>query len=164
MNNELEVNWETKHKTFGRIVIKTLDLETGYVFTDNKKFSMFGIDSDFAKECYPTIPMLYNELLTKILEEKDQINNANLTKSKINNRINLHVSKKHLCNGEEKEYDIILYKLDDIRRVKKTRKQYGQYEIYDAYDAYQVLIDNVWLYIPLVEYNKLIELLGAHNE
>ena len=50
MSKELAVNWKTKHKEDGEIVIKTLDIKSGYVWTDSKKYPTFGIDSDVAKE------------------------------------------------------------------------------------------------------------------
>ena len=74
MSKEIEVNWKTNHKEEGEIIIKTIDLENDYVWTNSKKYPTFGIDSIVAKECYPSIPVLLKRLLKQFLQpNKEQL-------------------------------------------------------------------------------------------
>jgi len=80
MNKEIDVNWRTTHKEIGEIIIKTLDLENGYMTTNRNKHRVFGIDSLIAKSCFPTIPMLMMNLikheLTTITAENTELENS----------------------------------------------------------------------------------------
>ena len=73
MSKELEVNWKTKHKKFGEIHIKSINLDSNYMWTDNEEYSCIGADSIFAKELYPTIPMLMNKELKQALIELEEL-------------------------------------------------------------------------------------------
>ncbi len=73
MSKELEVNWKTKHKKFGEIHIKSINLDNNYMWTDNEECSCIGADSTFAKELYPTIPMLMNKELKQSLDELEEL-------------------------------------------------------------------------------------------
>jgi hypothetical protein len=88
MSKELEVNWKTKHKKFGEIHIKSINLDNNYMWTDNEECSCIGADSTFAKELYPTIPMLMNKELKQSLDELEEL------KSKIRCLAGNHILSK----------------------------------------------------------------------
>ena len=73
MSKELEVNWKTKHKKFGEIHIKSINLDSNYMWTDNEECSCIGADSTLAKELFPTIPMLMNKELKQSLDELEEL-------------------------------------------------------------------------------------------
>ena len=68
-------------------------------------------------------------------------------------RVNVRVSNRHLTYGEENDYETVLYKLDDIERIKQTKAHYSQYE---SYTVYKILVDGRWLYIPNEDYKMLL--------
>jgi hypothetical protein len=112
MNKELEVNWKTRHKDVGEIIIKTIDLTNGYVLTDSKTYPTFGIDSMVAKSCFPTIPMLMSAFIKQALTKLDKIKEI---KDNLYHELGeIVLSSNGVDTAESIIYSYFIKKLDEV--------------------------------------------------
>jgi hypothetical protein len=117
MSKELEVNWKTKHKKFGEIHIKSINLDSNYMWTDNEECSCIGADSTLAKELFPTIPMLMNKELKQSLDELEELKQKQEKKDEL-----LGLYKEKISILENSKYLNRFSRSFDIEEVNKLLK------------------------------------------